>query len=770
MALDTFAGAAGALTDPWSKDGGASAMQRDGSGNARAGANMDAEYMVYTGSANSLAQECRVVAAAGIGTGGSSNYIGPMVRYGGGKGFLLASSPTEANIYVTRHTSGNSGPDLATRTHPSGGMQASNELKLAISPDATNPTLKCILNGVQLGADVIWTGTDAAIGAMGMNVYRGFGTAPSIAEWEGIEVIADKATRFIGSLPNYASRTAGVLDHREPYTWAAWVKINEDRDTYGHIFSIAETVFPASNYDMVGLDADGVTLRCGIHDGTDETSVTGTTLTVGTWYHLALKRESDTSLKVFVNGVLDITNTQDVSGRAAPMTAIVGALHATSDFDAHVDIYASKEWDVALSDAEIDEESVAAEPARTANLRQWSFLYNGLGQFSDSSGNGYDWTVTGPLTFVDPPDVPFNYEGSGEITGTGTVVLPALSISGSATAPAQASGTVVLPALSVTGSGTSPVAGQGTVVLPALSVSGEGEIPVSGEGTVSLPSLEVVGSGLALVSGGGIVALPGLEVSGSGKVSVRGSGTVVLPALEVSGGDAGIRVVVGEVTLPSLSVFGLGTIRVAGDGSVVLPALIVSGVGGTVPAMGIGSVVLPALVVSGEVVAPIRVNGSTILPALVVSGSGKVIITGTATLILPALVVSGLQTVPETFQTRGLVGINRMWPHNLYIVRPGNGTGGHFNEDDEWVKDDGTPLVVYNWGADVQDEGRTIQRTPEGLPSLRSDAVAFLRDERKIDDIQIGDPVIVNWEDGDFDDAEVIRVSKIDASLDLSWL
>jgi hypothetical protein len=116
-----------------------------------------------------------------------------------------------------------------------------------------------------------------------------------------------------------------------------------------------------------------------------------------------------------------------------------------------------------------------------------------------------------------------------------------------------------------------------------------------------------------------------------------------------------------------------------------------------------------------------------------------------------------------------LAGTIRQWPHNLYIVRPGSGEGGGYNEDDEWVEDEeDIPEVVYNGGADVQDTGRTIQRTDEGLPSVRSDAVAFLRDEKAVADVKVGDPVMIRWEDGTFADATVIRVSRFDGSLDLT--
>lgn len=109
-----------------------------------------------------------------------------------------------------------------------------------------------------------------------------------------------------------------------------------------------------------------------------------------------------------------------------------------------------------------------------------------------------------------------------------------------------------------------------------------------------------------------------------------------------------------------------------------------------------------------------------------------------------------------------------LWPHKLYMVRPGSGSGGAYNDDDEWVPDPAdVPFIVYNDRADVQDQGRSIQRTEEGLPSLRSEAVAFLRDESKLGLFQVDDTVTIVWEDGTDSDAVVIRISRLDGSLDL---
>jgi hypothetical protein len=109
------------------------------------------------------------------------------------------------------------------------------------------------------------------------------------------------------------------------------------------------------------------------------------------------------------------------------------------------------------------------------------------------------------------------------------------------------------------------------------------------------------------------------------------------------------------------------------------------------------------------------------------------------------------------------------WPHKLRIARATAPGGGSQSDDGVWSdnagQDDDT--VVYDSLADVQDAGKTLERDNLGSPSNPSTAIAFLKDEKKIKDIKVGDVAEITWEDGTKDKATVIRIRRIDGALAL---
>jgi len=70
-------------------------------------------------------------------------------------------------------------------------------------------------------------------------------------------------------------------------------------------------------YDGVGIDSGDTLLRGECYGGATETTSTGGSLTSGNWYHIAVVRESATSLKFYLDGALTITLTDNVGSRAA---------------------------------------------------------------------------------------------------------------------------------------------------------------------------------------------------------------------------------------------------------------------------------------------------------------------------------------------------------------------------------------------------------------------------------------------------------------------
>jgi len=98
-----------------------------------------------------------------------------------------------------------------------------------------------------------------------------------------------------GSTSNYLLKA--ITFSADKGTIMAWCRIATDRNDYS-------TFFQTNNVDnqqfVLQTGSNGTTLSLYIYDS----SGTGTNLTAGTWYHLALTWDG-TSARAYVNGVLD---------------------------------------------------------------------------------------------------------------------------------------------------------------------------------------------------------------------------------------------------------------------------------------------------------------------------------------------------------------------------------------------------------------------------------------------------------------------------------
>jgi hypothetical protein len=213
------------------------------------------------------------------------------------------------------------------------------------------------------------------------------------------------AIRLASASSQYLSRSTDILDFRNPYTIAGWFRLVSDTNNYSHFLQIYET---ASNVDDLGTDADGTTL--GLYVGNTGTFVAGSALSVGTWYYLALVRESTTSLKAYLGilttlAALDITNTGSVASRAAPSVMRIGTWDGAAEFtDARGGPL--KAWATALTLDEVRHEQWTIVPRRLSNLYAWWPCFPGSTErLADYSAAGRHWTANGTLTDEDPPPV-----------------------------------------------------------------------------------------------------------------------------------------------------------------------------------------------------------------------------------------------------------------------------------------------------------------------------------------------------------------------------
>lgn len=113
------------------------------------------------------------------------------------------------------------------------------------------------------------------------------------------------------------------------------------------------------------------------------------------------------------------------------------------------------------------------------------------GTFRIDASAGYPNGTSGSACYF----VAADYTASSGITGSGDLVLPAITASGAGTASASGAGALTLPTVTASGVGTASAAGSGTVTLPALTATGSGSASATGSGALILPAITMSGFG-----------------------------------------------------------------------------------------------------------------------------------------------------------------------------------------------------------------------------------------------------------------------------------
>lgn len=217
-------------------------------------------------------------------------------------------------------------------------------------------------------------------------------------------------------------RTTDLLDYNSPYTLMFWVYLVADQNA----ITIPAALFrDAGNVDDIRTLADGTTIGIRSRALGVGGTISGSVLALNTWYHLAMVRESATSLKLYVNGVLDATATQSISGRNAILRMELGAESSSNTGPMDGRVMGIKAWSVSKTAAEIANEMRTIKPKSTANLYGWWSA--GIGQRSrDLSGYGRDFTEVGTLT--DEADTPEIIWGSRYPLVLAEVIIPPVII------------------------------------------------------------------------------------------------------------------------------------------------------------------------------------------------------------------------------------------------------------------------------------------------------------------------------------------------------
>lgn len=174
------------------------------------------------------------------------------------------------------------------------------------------------------------------------------------------------ATRF-----NPASDTVGSISRLSAlppitdFTIMAWIRIVVDRNLHSFILMFGSSATP---WYLAGLGADGTTF---VSDN-NVTQISGTNLTVGVWYHIAMTVSGTGTgqFLAYLNGALNIVND---GNSAIPQTAIaigdrtIGVV--TEPFDGRV--AALKIFNTALSPQQIQYEMSQFVPVHQHLVNGW---------------------------------------------------------------------------------------------------------------------------------------------------------------------------------------------------------------------------------------------------------------------------------------------------------------------------------------------------------------------------------------------------------------
>lgn len=390
------------------------------------------------------------------------------------------------------------------------------------------------------------------------------------------------AIRFDAST-DYLSRTANLLDYNSPYTVCFWMRLSSLDGYYPHTWAIcASATEEAGDYinsDFLGCGADGETLRVGAYALSSGSDALGSALSVDTWYFIAVRRNSATSLEVFLNGVLDATCTQDITGRLGVAGEYMGRFNGDGyAMNGLVGNYLS--WDVARTDAEIRAQMHSFAPVTLDGIRHWRPMFPGASERLFEVLKGHSWTENGTLTDEVGPSIaisstryrlPANVTvGGGALTGSSSaaadasgVLSGAGALSGSSSATSSASGTLIgAGALSGASNGIGDASGT-LVGSGALAGTGSSTSDASG---VLTGAGALAGSSSGTGDASGVIAGAG-ALSGTSSAEGSASGTLAnLPS-----GDGALSGSASATSSASGVLGGAGsltgTASASGDGS-----------------------------------------------------------------------------------------------------------------------------------------------------------------------------------------------------------
>jgi hypothetical protein len=161
-------------------------------------------------------------------------------------------------------------------------------------------------------------------------------------------------------------------------------------------------------------------MKMSLYTGNSQVWTSNTVISVGTWHHFALVRDTGNVWRTYLDGVANAYGANLVLPTDNP--------HPFFGNDGYGDwldgrVYAGKIWTATLSQAEIQAETNSVAPVRTANI--WSvvpmYVHTDL---TDQSGLGNTPTAMGSLSTEDGPRIgPVKSVITMETLRVGTIII-----------------------------------------------------------------------------------------------------------------------------------------------------------------------------------------------------------------------------------------------------------------------------------------------------------------------------------------------------------
>jgi hypothetical protein len=187
-------------------------------------------------------------------------------------------------------------------------------------------------------------------------------------------------------------RTSGLIDWDADFTYMGWRKINSNTGGLQTFFSLNDDV--PNEYIFWGVLSN---LTHYIERGNTGLAISGSTLSTGTWYHVALVHNAAGSPRwqIYLNAVSEGTD-GDTGTKPDPTRMEAGGWLSANGNRLDGKCAYDRAWTRALNSTEIATEKAATSAVSSTNLYgDWPLISDIL----DISGNGRDWTQGGALTF-----------------------------------------------------------------------------------------------------------------------------------------------------------------------------------------------------------------------------------------------------------------------------------------------------------------------------------------------------------------------------------